>query len=66
VVEIPAKDASREWITLTSEKSPEKAKRLRNELERLNVREIIEEAITLGRLYAGETWGAFFQFQTNG
>lgn len=61
VVEIPAKDATREWITLSHETDPGKAERVREELERLNMREIFEEAIRLGRMYGGNLMviGAF-------
>lgn len=54
VVEIPAKDATREWIELTHDTDAKKAELIRDELERLNVREMVEEAIRLGRLYGGD------------
>jgi len=61
VVDIPAKDATRKWIKLSHEKDPNKAERVREQMERLNVREAFEEAIKLGRMYGGELMvvGAF-------
>lgn len=60
-VEIPAKDATREWITLTHKSDPAKAEKVRDEVERLQIREKVEEAEKLARLYGGNimTIGAF-------
>ncbi|NOZ53814.1 MAG: DUF1073 domain-containing protein, partial [Gammaproteobacteria bacterium] len=53
VVEIPAKDATRKWITLSHDTKPELAERVRDEMERLNIREAVQEGIVLGRMYGG-------------
>ena len=53
VVTIPAEDATREWITVSHDTKPELAERVRDELERLKMREAFEEGIILGRLYGG-------------
>lgn len=61
VVEIPAEDATREWITLTHDTKPKLAELVRDEMERLKIRESVEEGIKLGGLYGGAlmTIGAF-------
>lgn len=53
VVEIPAKDATREGITLSHDKDPKKAEIMTEELQRLDVMTKIEEAIVLSRNYGG-------------
>ncbi len=53
VIEIPAKDATRKWITLSHDTKPELAERVRDEMTRLNIREAVQEGITLGRMYGG-------------
>ena len=59
-VEIPAKDATREWIILQHD-DPKRVQVAEDELERLDARGKFEEAITLGRLYGGDVMilGAF-------
>lgn len=59
-VEIPAKDATREWIILKHD-NPKKVQLAEDELERLDARGKFEEAILLGRLYGGAVMimGAF-------
>jgi len=61
VVEVPAKDATREWVTFTHEGDSSKAEKIKDECERLKVREKTEEAIILSRLYGGSLMalGAF-------
>lgn len=53
VVTIPAEDATREWITISHDTKPDLAERVRDEMERLHMREAFEEGIILGRLYGG-------------
>lgn len=53
-VEIPAHDATREWIDLKIE-NPKRKQEAERELDRLGVRERIEELIILSRLYGGAT-----------
>ncbi len=59
-VEIPAKDATREWIILSHD-DPKKKQAAEDELERIDARGKFEEAILLGRLYGGNIMimGAF-------
>lgn len=52
-IEIPAKDATRKWITLSHDTKPELAELVRDEMTRLNIREAVQEGITLGRMYGG-------------
>ncbi len=51
-VEIPAKDATREWIILRHD-DPKRIQVAEDELERIDARGKFEEAIMLGRLYGG-------------
>lgn len=59
-VEIPAKDATREWISLIHD-DPKKVELAEAELERIDARGKFEEGILLGRLYGGNVMivGAF-------
>lgn len=59
-VEIPAKDATREWITLIHD-DPKRVQIAEDELERIDARGKFEEAIILARLYGGNIMvlGAF-------
>lgn len=59
-VEIPAQDATREWITLKHD-NPKRVQQAEDELERIDARGKFEEALTLARLYGGDVMimGAF-------
>lgn len=59
-VEIPAKDATREWIKLIHD-DPKRVEIAEDEMERIDARGHFEEAILLGRLYGGNVMivGAF-------
>lgn len=52
-VDIPAADATRAWIDLRHDSDPERAEVARKELEKWNLRALIEEAEKLARLYGG-------------
>lgn len=53
VVTIPASDATRNWISLTSGNDNKKAEAVEKELKRLKVQTKVAEAITLSRLHGG-------------
>jgi len=61
VVDIPAQDATRNWITLHHDSDPEKAEAAKKEMERWNLQALVAEAETLARLYGGSllVTGAF-------
>lgn len=53
VITIPASDATRNWISLTSGNDNKKAEAVAKELERLKIKTKVAEAITLSRLHGG-------------
>lgn len=61
IINIPADDATREWIKITHDTSPEKAEFIEEEMKRLNIQSLVWEGIVQGRLYGGDllVLGAF-------
>lgn len=61
VISIPASDATRNWITLTSGQDNKKAEAVKKEMTRLKIQEKLKEAIILSRLHGGSLMvvGAF-------
>lgn len=53
VVDIVAEDATREWITITGDYTPEQMTAIEKEAKRLKIRDSIRSAIKWGRLYGG-------------
>lgn len=53
VVDIVAEDATREWITITGDYTPEQITAIEKEAKRLKIRDSIRSAIKWGRLYGG-------------
>ena len=53
VISIPASDATRNWISLTSENDSTLAMKVEKEFSRLNIKNKFTEAIKLGRLHGG-------------
>lgn len=53
VVDIVAEDATREWINITGDYTPEQVEQIEKEAERLKIRDSIRSAIKWGRLYGG-------------
>jgi len=52
-IDIHAKDATREWVTLTHDSDLKKAQNVTDDMVRLNVQAKFKEAIILARLYGG-------------
>ena len=61
IIDIPPADATRKWVTLTHEDSPDRAEVARKEQERWNLRGLFKEAMVLARLHGGSllVMGAF-------
>jgi len=61
VVNIPADDATRNWISLTSGDDNTKAEAVKKEMDRLNIQAKVHESIVLSRLHGGSllVLGAF-------
>ena len=53
VVDQPARDSTREWVTFTHDSDPGKAEALREEDTRLGGRELFEESVRWSRLHGG-------------
>jgi uncharacterized protein len=53
VVDLVAEDATREWITITGDYTPEQITSIEKEAEKLKIRDSIRSAIKWGRLYGG-------------
>lgn len=52
-VDMPAKDATREWVNITHPTNERAGELIFKELDRLNVRAAFQEGITLSRLFGG-------------
>ena len=61
IIDIPPADATRKWITLHHADDPEKAEIAKKEVDRWNLRGLVEESEKLARLYGGSilVFGAF-------
>lgn len=53
VIDIPAADATREWIKLNHASDPKKAEIAKKEIDRWNLQALTEESEKLARLYGG-------------